>query len=488
VSTNQLNLRQETSMSVRPTSSAGLSRRTLAGAAVGALGTTAVAASAARASGPSYTEQPFRAVARKGKVPRPNILVIIADDLGAADLSVYGAPHIKTPNLDRLAKSGVRFTQGYSAGAVCSPTRFALYTGRHPGRTPGGLQEPIGAPGPQNGIPPEHPTLASLLRAGGYATSMVGKWHGGFLPWFSPLKSGWDYFYGNYAGGLDYFSKLSGKDTYDLYEGERQVRDPRYYTDIVTEKAVEVVRRHARENRPWLFNLNFTTPHWPWEGRGDKAVSDELTARIQAGEQRVLFHEDGGSLEKYVEMVEDLDRSVGKVLDELRRTGQERDTLILFQSDNGGERFSYNWPFTGEKASVNEGGIRIPMIVSWPGQLDGRQVDDTPVYTTDWTATFLELARVAPDPAYPLDGTSLVPHLFEGRDVPERDLFWRTRSGRALRRGNLKYARIGGVDQLYDLGVDVREQADLARRRPADLAELRAAWEAVDATLLPYPA
>ena len=471
--------------------SSGLTRRTLAGAAVGALGTTAAVAGSARADASGHLdhrEEPFRAVARKGRVPRPNILVVIADDLGAADLSVYGAPHIKTPNLDRLAKSGVRFTQGYSAGAVCSPTRFALYTGRHPGRTVGGLQEPIAAPSPTAGIPPEHPTLGSLLRDNGYATSLVGKWHGGFLPWFSPMKSGWDYFFGNYSGGVDYFSKLYAKDAYDLYEGERQVQDPRYYTEILTEKAVEVVRRNARERRPWLFNLNFTSPHWPWEGPGDKAVSDDITARLNAGEQRALFHEDGGSVEKYVEMVENVDRAIGRVLDELKRTGQERDTVVLFQSDNGGERFSYNWPFSGVKASLNEGGIRIPMIVSWPGQLGGRQVDDTPVYTTDWTATFLELAQVEPDPAYPLDGTSLVPHLFQGRGVPERDLFWRTRSARALRRGDLKYARIGGVDRLYDLAADSREQADLAKKRPADLARLRAAWEAVDATLLPYPA
>lgn len=460
-----------------------LSRRTLAGAAVGALG----AATAVASADPARAEQPFQAISRGGRIPRPNILVILADDLGYGDLGVYGSPHIRTPNLDKLAASGVRFTQGYSAGAVCSPTRFALYTGRHPGRTPGGLQEPIGAPTARDGIPPEHPTLASLLRAEGYRTGMVGKWHGGFLPWFSPLKSGWDSFYGNYSGGVDYFSKYTTTG-YDLYDGEQQVHDPRYYTDIVTEKAVEAVRANGQQPKPWLLNLNFTSPHWPWEGRGDKAVSDEITARIKAGERTALFHYDGGSLEKYREMVENLDTAIGAVLRELRRTGQDRDTLVLFASDNGGERFSYNWPFTGEKASVNEGGIRVPMILSWPDRIGARQVDDTPVYTTDWTATLLELAGAEADPAYPLDGTSLVPHLFRGKRVPERDLFWRTREGRALRRGDLKYVRLEGVDHLYDLGADVREQADLATKRPDDLAALRAAWEAVDETLLPYSA
>jgi arylsulfatase A-like enzyme len=466
-----------------PSRPGGLTRRTLAGAAVGALGASAVVTGADSA----YAEEPFRAIARHGKTPRPNILVIFADDLGAADLSVYGAPHIRTPNLDKLAASGLRFTQGYSAGAVCSPTRIALYTGRHPGRIAGGLQEPIGAPTPVDGIPPAHPTLASLLRGAGYSTNMVGKWHGGFLPWFSPLKSGWDYFYGNYSGGVDYFSKYTTFG-YDLYEGEQLTQDPRYYTEILTEKAVEVVRRGAKQKNPWLFNLNFTSPHWPWEGPGDKAVSDEITDRIKAGDRTALFHYDGGSVEKYVEMVENLDAAIGKVLRELRRTGQEEDTLVLFAGDNGGERFSYNWPFSGNKASVNEGGIRVPMILSWPGQVRARQVDDVPVYTTDWTATFLELGGAKPDPAYPLDGTSLVPHLFEGRRVPQRDLFWRTRGGRALRRGDLKYVRIDGVDHLYDVGVDSREQADLAKKRPQDLAALRTAWEQVDQGLLPYPA
>ena len=377
-------------MSDTSTPRSGLTRRTLAGAAVGGLGAAAAQPPCSGPAGAAPAEQPFRALARKHQQRRPNILVILADDLGSGDLGVYGSPNIKTPNLDKLAASGVRFTQGYSAGAVCSPTRIALYTGRHPGRIPGGLQEPIGTPSPQNGIPPEHPTLASLLRAQGYSTHMVGKWHGGFLPWFSPLKSGWDTFYGNYSGGLDYFSKRAGNG-YDLYDGETQAQDPRYYTDIVTDRAVQVIRKVADQAEPWLFNLNFTTPHWPWEGRGDKAVSDELTARLLAGDSQALFHYDGGSLEKYAEMVEDLDRSIGKVLDTLKRTGQEKDTIVLFASDNGGERFSYNWPLSGNKASVLEGGIRVPMILSWPGQIAKRQVDDTPVYTSDWTATFLEL-------------------------------------------------------------------------------------------------
>jgi arylsulfatase A-like enzyme len=208
--------------------------------------------------------QPGRAQGRSrvsakitANLPRPNILAIIADDLGWADLSCFGAPEIKTPNLDRLASSGVRYTHGYAASSTCSPTRFGFYTGRFPGRLAGGLMEPIGAPNEIDGIPVGHPTLGSLLKQVGYETAMIGKWHCGFLPWFSPTRSGWDEFFGNFSGGLDYFSKITYTKEYDLYENEVQYHDLRYYTDIVTERAVEFVSRG--HTAPWLLNLNYTT-------------------------------------------------------------------------------------------------------------------------------------------------------------------------------------------------------------------------------------
>jgi arylsulfatase A-like enzyme len=202
----------------------------------------------------------------------------------------------------------------------------------------------------------------------------------------------------------------------------------------------------------------------------------------------VLFHNDGGSLATYKEMVEDLDKAVGKVLRALERSGQREDTVVFFASDNGGERFSYYWPFSGGKGDVLEGGIRVATLLSWPGRLRPRQVDHTPLVTMDWTATFLELAGAEPAPEKPLDGTSLVGHLFRGDRLPDRDLFWRMRGERALRRGDLKYVRLAdGADRLHDLAGDVRENANLAAHRPDELASLRAAWEAINATLLPYP-
>ncbi|CAL9588884.1 sulfatase family protein [Streptomyces sp. enrichment culture] len=449
-------------------------------------GTSAAEAAtpAAPASGPD--ERPF--AARPGSRPgkRPNFLFILGDDLGWADLSCYGAPHIKTPHLDRLAAQGVRFTQAYSGSATCSPTRFSLYTGRYPGRTEGGLAEPIG--NRAQGLDPGHPTLASLLKRAGYATALIGKWHCGWLPDHSPTKSGWDEFFGNFGGALEYFSKLGQLGEYDLYEGDATYKDLRYYTTVLTERAVEYVGRD--HDRPWLLNLNFTTPHWPWLTEHDEdtgaAIADEVRSGNVLG---ALLHNDGGSVEKYREMVENLDASVGKVLAALRRSGQEENTVVVFASDNGGERFSYQWPLSGGKSELLEGGIRVPTVLRWPVRVDGRQVSHEPVYSPDWTATLLELGGARPDPAYPLDGHSLAGYLLRGRELPERDLFWRVRGNRALRRGDWKYYQDAqGRDHLYDLSADAREQADLAADRPELLAELKAAWERTDRELLPYPA
>lgn len=466
-----------------PSSQSPVTRRgVLAGAGAAGL---AAGVGASWQPAQAASERPFAA---RGRLPRrrPNILTILADDLGWADLSCFGSPTIRTPNLDALAASGVRLTQGYSASSVCSPTRFGLYTGRYPGRLEGGLPEPISERNDIHGIPEGHPTLASLLQGVGYETSLIGKWHCGFLPTFSPLKVGWDEFFGNFSGAVDYFSKVANDGIYDLYEGDVEFDDLRYYTRILSERAVDFVERDHDDR--WLLNLNFTTPHWPWEGPQDREVSRELTARTEAGDFRALFHFDGGSLETFRVMVETLDAAVGRVVDALRRTGQLDNTVVLFASDNGGERFSYVWPLAGTKGGLYEGGIRVPTILSWPRALDGRQVSRTPVQTVDWTATLLELGGAEPDPDYPLDGVSMVDHLFRGEDPPVRDLFWRMRGQRALRRGPIKYVRTtDGVDHLYDLSADQREQADLAGRRPAQLRALRRSWEAVDATLLPYP-
>jgi arylsulfatase A-like enzyme len=461
----------------------------------GAVGATAAAVGVATsAHAEPVAERPFRAGPER-RSGRPNVLIILADDLGWADLSCYGSPHITTPNLDRLAGQGVRFTDSYAGSSTCSPTRLSLYTGRYPGRIPAGLAEPI--EDGSTGLEPGHPTLASLLRDTGYTTAMIGKWHCGALPDYSPTRSGWDEFFGNFGGSLEYYSKLDTDGNYDLFEGETPYEDLRYYTRILTERASEFVRRDHR--RPWLLNLNFTTPHWPWIADGDTeeaARLEQLLLRLPPEKKTfAMAHLDGGSVDKYHQMVRDLDRSVGQVLRALPESGRARDTLVVFASDNGGERFSYNWPLSGMKHELLEGGIRVPTIVRWPARLDGGQVSDAPVFTPDWTATILDIVGAAPDPAFPLDGASLTGYLLRGEDAPSRDLFWRAKGQRALRRGKWKYYRAevaplplyNGKDLLFDLEADQRERADRSAHEPALLAELRAAWEEVDATLLPYP-
>lgn len=278
------------------------------GGAVTAVAAATTPAAAAEPVEAAPAELPFKARRPGASGRRPNILVVLGDDLGWADLSSYGAPHIRTPNLDRLALQGVRFTNAYSGSATCSPTRFSLYTGRYPGRTPGGLAEPIA--NRAQGLDPNHPTLASLLKKAGYATALIGKWHCGWLPDYSPTKSGWDEFFGNFGGVLEYFSKLGQLGAYDLYEGDAEYKDLRYYTTVLTERAVEYVSRD-HDDTPWLLNLNFTTPHWPWLAAGDEETGAEIEAKIRAAKSqaevsRALNHHDGGSVEKYAQMVESL--------------------------------------------------------------------------------------------------------------------------------------------------------------------------------------
>ena len=417
----------------------------------------------------------------------PNLLLILGDDLAWFDLGSYGSTTIRTPHLDALARSGLRFTDGYAAAAVCSPTRLALYTGRYPGRLPAGLKEPIDAPDPRIGLPPAHPSLASLLRPRGYTTAMFGKWHCGFLPEYGPIKSGWDEFFGNYSGGVDYYSKVSYTGTHDLYEREVEVESLAYYTDTLAERAVEFLRR--RHTRPWLLDLNFTSPHWPWEAPGDTAWSAEVTKRVRDGKGGAL--RDGGSLETYVKMVESLDAAIGRALDALHATGQDATTLVWFASDNGGERYSNEGPLRGRKRDLTEGGIRVPTIVRWPGRIEAGRVSHEPVITQDWTATFLELAGASASAEYPLDGRSLVGHVETGAPVAAGDLFWRTREARALRRERWKYLRTTDdattVEALYDLEADVGEASNQATAQPELLGKLRARWEAIDRGLLPYP-
>src|SRR5882724_7483966 len=291
----------------------------------------------------------------------PNIVFILADDLGYSDVSCYGRPDLNTPNIDRIAKRGMRFLHGYANSAVCSATRTALITGRYQYRLRLGLEEPL-AGNPNVGLPPEHPTLPSLLKKAGYSSTLVGKWHLGVLPKFGPLRSGYDHFYGFRGGAVDYFSHES--DEADLWDDDTPVHQAGYLTDVLGSRAVDVVNGYAKSSQPFMISLHFSAPHWPWEAPGDQAESE----RVRQPGNRRLNDFDGGAQKTYQRMIEAMDTQIGRVLQALETHGLTENTIVIFTSDNGGERFADTWPFTGKKTELLEGGLRIPAIISWPAR------------------------------------------------------------------------------------------------------------------------
>ena len=414
---------------------------------------------------------------------RPSFVFILADDLGYSDLGCYGGRTPCSPELDRLAAQGLRFTDGYSNSPVCSPTRFALITGRWQYRLRAGNDEPIASRhrgNPLLGLPPEHPTLPSLLGAAGYTTALVGKWHLGFLPHFGPLKSGYGEFFGPMSGGVDYFTHRDSAGQHDLFEGEAESPRAGYLTDLISDGAVAFIERQRGREAPFLLSVHYTAPHWPWETRADEAVARSIER---------ISHTDGGSVPTYLEMVRQMDEGIGRILRALDASGAAADTLVVFTSDNGGERFSDTWPMVGKKMDLLEGGIRVPYIVRWPGRIAPGGVTAQQALTMDWTATMLDAAAVAAHPDYPLDGVSLLAVLEDSRATIARDLYWRMkfRNQKALRSGDWKYLALDGDEFLFDLSRDQRERANLARRHPERLAELRARYAAWEATLPPIP-
>jgi len=414
-------------------------------------------------------------------VPRPNFVLILADDLGYADLGCYGARGDVSPSLDRLAAEGLRFTDGYANSPVCSPTRFALMTGRYQYRLRGALDEPLAgnARGRDDlGLPPSHPTLPSLLRDAGYATALSGKWHLGYPPHFGPLKSGYGEHFGPLGGGVDYFTHCDRGGTHDLFENGAVSRRTGYLTDLISDHAVEFI---ARQKGPFLLSVNYTAPHWPWETRGDEAESKRIG--------NALHHTDGGSVETYRTMIRHMDEGIGRILAALKTAGAAENTLTVFTSDNGGERFSDTWPFVGKKMDLLEGGIRVPLIAHWPARVAAGRVTPQVAITMDWLPTLLAAAGVPPHSDYQPDGVNLLaPMTDAGGPVPRR-LFWRMshRQQRAVRSGKWKYLQLEGDEFLYDLATDSRERANLAKRDPERLKELRAAYGDWEATMPGIP-
>ncbi len=417
----------------------------------------------------------------------PNFIFILADDLGYADLGCYGGRDAAfgpvSPRLDEMATTGLRFTNGYANSAVCSPTRFALMTGRYQYRLRGAAEEPLTRRSGKNpeliGLPPEHPTLPSLLRAAGYRTGLMGKWHLGYPPNFGPLKSGYDEFFGPISGAVDYHSHLSFDGRHDLWDGDAPANAQGYLTDLISERACGFIARHARQ--PFFMSVHYTAPHWPWETRDDTAESRRIGSSIH--------HVDGGSLPVYQRMIHHMDEGIGRILQTLHEQGIDDNTLVIFTSDNGGERFADTWPFTGKKMDLLEGGLRVPLIARWPAQIRPGGLTRQPMMTMDWMATLLDAAGVQAHSDYPLDGLSMLPVLRKPDALRARPMFWRMkyRAQAAAIDGAWKYLKQGEHEFLFNIDVDPRERANLAAREPERLRELRQRHADWSATMPPIP-
>ena len=419
---------------------------------------------------------------------KPNIVFIVADDLGYADLGCYGGRDADfgpvSPVLDGLAARGMRFTQGYSNSPVCSPTRFAMITGRYQYRLRGAAEEPIRSDRGSTtlGLPPDHPTLPSLLKAGGYRTALIGKWHLGYPPHFGPLKSGYEEFFGPLSGGVDYFTHCDSRGNHDLWLGDDEHHTETYLTDLLSDRAVDYVGRMAQQDAPFFLSLHYTAPHWPWETREDAERAPVVKDN--------LFDLSGGNIHTYRRMVHHMDEGIGRLMAALQEHGLADNTLVVFTSDNGGERFSDSWPLVGGKMDLTEGGIRVPWIAHWPAAIAPGGVTPQACLTMDWSATMLAAAGMAQDAGYPLDGVSLLPVLRDPAATFSRPMHWRMnhRGQQAMRDGDWKYLRVDGNDYLFDIGTDERERANLARKEPERLVKMRAAWDAWNRTMPPIPA
>jgi arylsulfatase A-like enzyme len=411
---------------------------------------------------------------------KPNIIFILADDMGFADVGCYGRPDVKTPNIDRLAAEGTRFLQAYANSAVCSASRTALITGRYQYRLRVGLEEPINTASTfRVGLPPGHPSLPSLLKKAGYNTALVGKWHLGFLPDFGPLKSGYDHFYGYRSGGVDYFSHKASNHKLDLWDDDVTVDQHGYLTDLLGAKSVDLIDGFVKQGNPFLLSLHFSAPHWPWEAPGDEAESQRL-------ESRTLTSSDSGTQKTYVRMIEAMDAQIGKVLNAVQANHIARNTIVIFTSDNGGERFADTWPFTGRKTELLEGGLRIPAIIRWPGHVPAGATTDQVAIHMDWLPTLLAAAGTAPDPAYPSDGIDLSPMLLHGAPPQPRKLFWRFKANaqRAARDGDYKILKINENSFLFDVVADPMERANLKDRHKDVYDRMVAEWNAWNADML----
>jgi arylsulfatase A-like enzyme len=391
---------------------------------------------------------------------RPNVVLIMTDDVGYGDIGSYGAPDVETPNLDALAREGVRFTDFYANGPLCTPTRVGLVTGRYQQRV--ALERPLGTPADlEVGLPATGRSLPQLLKTNGYATGLVGKWHLGWKDEYSPNAHGFDYFFGFKSGYIDYYTHTNGAGEPDLFENNRTVEVAGYMTDLITQRSVRFIEQNAE--RPFFLSVQYNAGHWPYQPPDMPSVARDNARHLQPHD------DDTASREDYVAMLERADEGIGEILDTLVDSGLAENTLIIFTNDNGGEWLSRNAPLFHRKLTLWEGGIRVPTIIRWPGRVPAGRVSHQVGITMDLTATILA-ATDTPAPAdLSLEGINLLP-ILEGRTPEiERTLFWRTKVGGreqwAVRSGDWKLLIDGNATLLFDLNTDISERHDMASHR-----------------------
>jgi N-acetylgalactosamine-6-sulfatase len=413
-----------------------------------------------------------------GKRRRPNIVLILADDLGYGDVGCYGCDDTRTPNIDRIAAEGIRFTTFYSNGPECTPTRTALLTGRYQHRV-GGLECAIGTGNVGRyddairlrethdlGLPASETSIARVLKSAGYATGVCGKWHLGYEPKFFPSNHGFDHWFGPVGGATDYFHHCESTGQPALYLNGKIVDREGYLTDLITEESVGFIRRNARH--PFFLYVAYTAPHTPYLGPKDRRPALVPEADYNKG-----------SRETYIAMVERMDEGIGAISRALRENGVAQNTLVIFMSDNGATTMGRNTPFSGNKGNVFEGGIRVPCTAKWPGVLPQGAISHQPCMTMDFSSSIIRAAGA--EAPRPFDGIDVLRLRETGQSVQSRTLFWRARRGestrKAVRDGAMKYIALddGGKvrEYLFDLDADPQEKNNLIAGQPETAGRLK---------------
>ncbi len=399
---------------------------------------------------------------------RPNVVLILGDYMGYGDIGPHGATDIRTPHIDRLAREGVRLPNAYGPAPICSPSRAGLMTGRYPQRA--GFEENIGPPPRPAGLPPSELTIARMLSDAGYRTALYGKWHLGFEPEHSPNRHGFDEFFGFLDWTVDYYSHRTYDGKPGLYENGTPVEVEGYTTELFTERAVGFIEQQAKG--PFFLYVSYNAalpPHQPPGRPSDIRSRDNW------------FH---GTREDYIQVVEALDAGVGRILETLDQNGLADDTLVIFTYDHGGRELGRTEPLFHGFRTLWEGGIRVPLILRWPGRLPAGAVSTQLAINMDLSASILSATQTKPPSERKLDGIDLLPILEGKQPVVGRTFFWRTDYSaykqRAVRRGRFKYLLDDTTEMLFDLEEDIGERHNLAYQRPKLLRELQAAlaeWE-----------